>query len=198
MRRVPGRRALSDERERGRAAVVTNVVTHGQLTTSAVARNWDMLIERRVDLAKDDPTHRGHASMSAERSCPDTDTSLPASSHLSDAAAVTLLPQESWAQSMPKQYRTAECPREAVLWSDRASRAADRECHGITWLLGDVSIDVHPASGSPLESACLMQHMPPVGSVEAGAELHRAGVVGDSSVDSPQDLQVHPGHPGDG
>jgi len=26
-----------------------------------------MLIERRVDFAKDDPTHRGHASMSAER-----------------------------------------------------------------------------------------------------------------------------------
>lgn len=60
MRRVPGRRALSDERERGPAAVVTNMVTHDQQTTSAVARDWDMLIERRVDFAKDDPTHRGH------------------------------------------------------------------------------------------------------------------------------------------
>lgn len=45
---------------------MTNVVTYDQPTTSAVAKNWDMLIERRVDFAKDDPTHRGHASMSAE------------------------------------------------------------------------------------------------------------------------------------
>jgi hypothetical protein len=45
---------------------VTNVVTYDQPTTSAVAKNWDMLIERRVNFAKDDPTHRGHASMSAE------------------------------------------------------------------------------------------------------------------------------------
>jgi hypothetical protein len=40
---------------------VTNVVTYDQSTTSAVARNWDMLIERRVDFAKDDPTHRSRA-----------------------------------------------------------------------------------------------------------------------------------------